>query len=101
MTKPNKKDKRTELDKEIDSLYEALRPVTTDEPEYEVLLKNIERLEKVRNERERNKEHRKKVDPNTLLVIGGNLAGVVLIMYLENNRPILTKAFGTLLRPRI
>ena len=99
----NKKDKRSNCEKELDHLYEEIKmynPVG-DEQTYQKLLGRIETLERVKNEADRNKPRRPKIDPNTALIIAANLAGMVLIMVEEQYHPITTKAFGTLLRPRL
>lgn len=102
MKKFEKKDKRTELDKEIDELYELIRrEEDTTSDNYNEILGKIEKLEKLRNERKRATPQRAKIDPNTLIALGGQLSLALLVMHHEELRVITSKAWQLLPKPRI
>lgn len=53
---------------------------------------------------ERYEEIRKKkphIDPNTLLVVAGNLVGIIMVLNFEKLGVISGKAFGMILRGRV
>ena len=97
---PKKKDKRSNLERELDKHYEALKNLDPDEPAYGERLKLIERLETLENNRKRSNE-KKKVDPNTIISIVGELVGMGFIMNFERLHVLSTKAFGRLWRARL
>ena len=102
MKKFEKKDKRTELDKEIDELYLCLRDEADPSSDnYNELLGKIEKLEKLRNERRRATPQRAKIDPNTIVALGGQLTLALLVMHHEELRVITSKAWQLLPKPRI
>ena len=43
----------------------------------------------------------KKIDPNTLAVIGANLAGIVMILIFEKTNIVTSKSLSMILKPRI
>lgn len=95
-----KKDKRTAVEKEMDRLMQYLNDTDPDSPEYDGILEEVERLSEIQNKEKFGKE-RKPIDPNTILVVLGGVAEIVLIMSYENLHVISTKAFGRILRPKI
>lgn len=101
MKKFEKKDKRTDLDREIDDLYADLRDEEETSDNYNEILGKIEKLEKLRNERKRATPQRAKIDPNTLIALGGQLSLALLVMKHEELRVITSKAWQLLPKPRI
>ena len=97
---PKKKDKRSTLEKELEKQYKVLETLSADEDTYEQRLKVIERLEALKNNRKR-AEDKRRVDPNTIISIVGELVGMGFIMNFERLHVLSTKAFGRLWRPRI
>lgn len=106
-----KKDKRTKLDQQIDKLIEELSQmevkIEKDEShngaarlarDYDIKLDVIERLHKLRDEKP---EPKKRVSPDTIAVVAGNLLGIVLILTYEKVNVITTKALGFVLRGRV
>ena len=94
--KREKKDKRTNLEKEIDSILlkmSALDPAST---EYSAMTANLERLLNAKS-----KEKDKCVSPDTLAIVAANLLGIGLILYKENIGPITTKALNFVIRGRV
>lgn len=95
-----KRDKRTELDKEIDELVEIMREEKFSSDEYAQYLERLERLTEIRAKEKPVKE-RRSLDPNTILVVLGGLAEIGLIMGYENLHIISKNALGRVLRPKI
>ena len=97
---PKKKDKRPPLERELEKQYKVLETLDPSEDTYEQRLKMIERLEALRNNRKR-AEDKRRVDPNTVIGIVGELVGMGFIMNFERLHVLSTKAFSRLWRPRI
>ena len=97
MNLPKKKDKRTNLEKEIDALLDAMRDMPVGE-EYDLYSKQLERLYRLKSV---DKTDRKPIDPNTVLGIGANLLGIGLILKHEELRVITSKAFSHIHRLKI
>lgn len=91
-----KKDKRTKLQKEIDVVLEDLSTLRTDSKEYADMLNVLERLYKLRGE-----EKPQRMKPDTLLLVGGNLLGILLVLNYEKLDTITSKALSFALRGRV
>lgn len=103
MVKPKfklKRDRRTMLEKEIDRLVLILQDTDPDSPEYDRLVEELRKLYDIQAKQKPVGEM-KSIDPNTILVVLGGIAEIVLIMTYENLHVISTKAFGRILRPKI
>ena len=94
--KITKKDKRTNLEKEIDSLLEAMYDVDASSDEYTKMSENLERLYRAKA-CERNRE----ISPDTIALIAGNLLGIVLILGYEKANVITSKALGFVVKGRV
>ena len=66
-----------------------------DSESYSKVLRNVERLEALR------KKERKKLDPNSCLVVAGNLVGILMILCYEQKDYIRSKALGFVLKGRV
>lgn len=96
LKKFTRKDKRTNLEKEIDSVLEKMSGYQPDSSEYKIMSENLERLYKAKiNERIRN------VSPDTMAIIIGNLLGIVLILGYEKANVITSKALGFVIKGRV
>lgn len=96
MIKLTKKDKRTNLEKEIDSVLKCMNELSPDSEEYQKMAENLERLYKSKSyDKDRD------VSPDTLAVIVGNLAGILLILKHEELNVITSKALGFVLKGRV
>jgi hypothetical protein len=93
-----KRDKRTALEKEIDDLTATLQHIDPYTDEYRDRLESIERLSKLRDE---NKKSKLRVSPDTMVVVAGNLAGILLILLHEKLHVISTKALNFVIRGRV
>lgn len=91
-----KKDKRTNLEKEIDRVIEQMSSTEPNTPEYKAISENLEKLYKAKaHERVRN------VSPDTIAVIAGNLLGIGLILGYEKANVITSKALGFVIKGRV
>lgn len=96
MFKFTKKDKRTSLEKEIESVLMSMRTVTAYSQEYTNMAANLEWLYKAKAcERDR------RITPDTMAVIAGNLLGILLILGYEKAEVITTKALGFVIKGRV
>lgn len=84
------------IDDEILSNFGYLESIKdVDSETYSKVLRNIERLQVLR------KKDRKSLDPNSCLVVAGNLIGILLILGYEQKDFIRSKALGFVLRGRV
>lgn len=91
-----KKDKRTNLEKEIDEVLMYMSGLSPDSKEYSTISSNLEKLYKAKAE---DKACRIKLD--TVAVVVGNLAGILLILGYEKANIITTKALGFVVKGRV
>ena len=94
--KITKWDKRTNLEKEIDSVLAIMATWDPASKEYTAMTKNLEVLYKARNE-----EKTRRVKPDTFLVVAGNLLGIILILGYEETNVIRSKAMSFVLKGRV
>lgn len=96
MLNVTKRDKRTNLEKEIDRILKEAEYLNPNSEEYTKIAENVERLYKAKSyERVRN------VSPDTIAVIAGNLLGIALILGYEQSHVITSKALGFVLKGRV
>lgn len=103
MKLPEKKDKRTKLEKEIDRLEDMLAEINDPSGDryraiQEMLCSKYEALTRLN---EVQADAKKRIDPNTLMVVMGGIAEILLIMHHEQLHVIATKAFSRVIRGRI
>ena len=100
MFKITKKDKRSELDKEIDNLLKTMNEMedpTSDS--YKILSERVETLCQARSSYVKDD---RKINPNTVLTVAGSLAGILLIVVVENKDLIIrSKALPFVLKGRV
>lgn len=94
--KITKHDKRTNIEREMDSLISELQECEVISEEYSLILDRVERLNKIRLSDKGNG-----ISPDTLVVVGGNLAGILLILGYERVNIITTKALGFVIKGRV
>jgi hypothetical protein len=92
-----KKDKRTNLEKEIDEVTLLLSRYEPASEEYENITKNLERL----NEMAKANKRDWRPSPDTVWVVGGNILGIVLILAYEKVDIITSKAIGFVMKGRV
>lgn len=98
MIKLFKRDKTeaTSTQELIDAANSALFGMDVDSEEYSKTLDQIERLHKLAS---REKEGRR-VSPDTLALVLGNLVGIIIILNFEKVNVIGTKAIGMIVKPK-
>ncbi len=92
------KDRRTNLEKEIDEILRVMDGEDPSSDYYDKCSKQLERLYKLKSV---DKTDRKPLDPNQLLAAGVSVVSILLIMKYEELRVITTKAFGLIHKPRL
>lgn len=96
------RDRRSAIQKELDFYYEALSEMEVDDPNYEKYLKRIDELLDLEAKRSgKSSVKREKLSPNTLLVVGGTIAEILLIMNHEKVDVIATKAWSRINRAKL
>jgi len=92
-----KKDKRTEVEKEIDSVVAQMRLLNPPDVEYGKMSEVLDRLMKANSY----KTGKTGIDPNTVLLVVGNIVGVIIVLNYEHLHCITSKAFGMLIKGRV
>ena len=91
-----KRDKRSNLEKEIDRVLQEASYLDPHSKEYSEIAENVEKLYKAKScEKSRN------VSPDTIAVVAGNLLGIALILGYEQTHVITSKALGFVLKGRV
>lgn len=88
MIKFGKRDKRTNLEKEIENVILAMGKLEASSKEYSTMAANLELLHKAQTVEVNRKQSRN----NAILVFSGNLIGIVLILCYEQASSITSKA---------
>lgn len=89
--------KRTpELDEVITNANAALTTIDPGSDEYAKQLAYVERLYRLRAE-----ERAGGINPNTLAIVLGNLAGILIMVGYEHKHVITSKGLGFILKPRV
>ena len=96
MLKLTKRDKRTNLEKEIDRVLLEASYMDPHSKEYAEVMDNVEKLYKAKSY-----ERSRTVSPDTIAVVAGNLLGIGLILGYEQSHVITSKALGFVLKGRV
>ena len=83
------------LQKVFDALQDRLQKAQPDTEEYPKMVEQLSKLYKLKES-----DSPKRVDPNTALTVGGNLAGILLILQYERAHVITSKALSFVLKLR-
>lgn len=78
-----------QLDQTIRNAEADLQSMDTGSEEYAKALAHVERLYKLKE-----KHSRRRVDPNTWVLVAGNLAGILAILTYEHGRVVTSKALS-------
>lgn len=90
------KDRRTNLEREIDRVLAVMAEIPPNSNGYKELLEQLEVLYKASaNDRNR------RVSPDTVALIAANLVGIVLILGYEHGHVVTSKALGFVIRGRV
>jgi len=84
---------KTKLDKAIDVLLDRLAEDAYDSDAYAKMVDQLSKLYKLKEQ-----DSRRRVSPDTLAMIAGNIVGIVLIIGHERANVITTKALGFVMR---
>lgn len=86
-SKPSDEDEQ--LDRTITQLLADMQTISGDSEEYPKMMNQLERLHKLKAT-----NARKSLDPNTLILVGGNLLGILVIVLHERASVITSKAIN-------
>lgn len=93
-----KADAETEaLKKALTTALEELPMLTADSDEFTTAVENIEKLHQMLS----SDRKKFKVSPDTLLTVGANIAGIVMILGYERLHVVSSKALGFVLKTKI
>lgn len=84
-----KSDESEGLDLTIKSLEDEMLTRDGDSEDYATMLNRLERLYKLKE-----KHSSRRVSPDTLILVGGNILGIIIIVGYEHSHVIATKALG-------
>lgn len=87
----------TRLDTAIDRILEKMEALEPDSNEFHVLSEQLSRLYDCRPET----KPAPQISPDTLLIIAGNLAGIILILSFEHAHVVTSKALGFVIKTRL
>jgi len=88
--------KKSLLDKEIECVMEIMSQIPPDKKEYTIIASNLDRLYKIRSESKKNLINR-----DLVLMLVGNIAYILVVMYHEEGHIFTTKALNWILKWRI
>jgi len=77
------------LDEHIADILDRMKQYGPDNDEYPKLVEQLERLNKLKSE-----ERRFKFSSDTMLIVGGNLIGILIIVAYEQKHVIVSKGLG-------
>mgnify|MGYP003406553633 CR=1 FL=1 len=84
----------TPLDDAITRLFDSLQGMDTESDEYSKTADQLVKLYKLNDE----SKSKKRVSPDTLAIIAGNIAGIVAILGYERAHIVTSKAFGLVMK---
>ena len=95
-----RKDKRTMLEREIDRVIAELNLLDPTSDRYQELEKSLDKLVSAQSKLSSEKG-REKLNPNTVLSVGGEMLVTLLILNYEKIGVISSKAFSRIWRGRV
>lgn len=84
---------KSKLKLEKERVLECMTAVDPNSETYTTMADNLIRLSQSENKRE--------IDPNTVLAVGANIAGILAVLSYEHLNVIVSKAFGLIVKTRI
>jgi hypothetical protein len=89
-----KKDETSILDEPIAQVLTSMNQYGPDSPEYPALVKHLSQLIKLQS-----KEGRRRISPDTILHVVGNVVLVSIIVVYEQKHVLASKGLGFIIRP--
>lgn len=86
----------TRIDEAINVIIVEMRNKKATDPEYAVMVSQLERLYKLKEI----DSPKKRVSPDTVALIAGNLAGILLILNYERAHVVTSKALGFVMKAK-
>ena|SRR5689334_19882776 len=77
------------FDEPIDRLLAEMRDVEVDSDEYPKMLEHLSKLNDMKSE-----ERKRKVSPDTMLLVAGNIIGILVIVAYEQKHVVTSKALN-------
>lgn len=90
--------KTTPLEEAIEKVLISMKSTEPDSNEYGTL---VDRLDKLHKMKVSDKDTRSRISADTLLIVGANLAGIVLILGFEKANIITSKALSFVLKSKV
>lgn len=87
--------KESVLDEPIAAILSDMNATDPDKQEYSKMVGQLERLIRLKQE-----ESKSGVSPDAVLLVIGNLVGILIIVTYEHNHVLVSKAVNFILRPR-
>lgn len=81
---------QTAIDKAIEEAYTQLAKHTAGTDEHNAIVKQIVEFEKILAEKKKSRT----ISPDTMLIVGANIVGILLVLNFEKADVITSKAFG-------
>lgn len=91
-----KKDKRSKLEIGIDKLHDEILEMDEKDPTLEAKMNRLEKLYEIKSAVDKGK-----ISKDTLVVVGGNLLGILLVLNFEKLGIVTSKAFGLVIKGRV
>jgi hypothetical protein len=89
------KPEKTELDKAIDELFLEMRGFTAETEEYAAMVDQLLKLYALKS-----KDEKSRLSPDTMLIVAGNLVGIVMIVAYEQKNVATSKALNFITKLR-
>lgn len=89
------KNKSLELDEAIERVHNRMQYVEVESEEYATLLQRLDKLHSIKE------SNTKRISPDTILIVGANLLGIVLILGYERVNVVASKALSFVVKSKI
>jgi hypothetical protein len=95
MFKFTKKDKRTQLKKEMDTVFTRLESLDASSEEYSTAVTNLEKLHKMSS------NDKIKINSDVVITVAGAIVSTILVLYFEKTGVVTSKAVNWILKGRV
>lgn len=92
---PFARDEEDGIDKQIKRVLDDMDMFGPGSEEYDTLLPQLKKLMKLKTEKKS-----KRIDPNTVAIVVGNLVGILIIVMYEEKHVITSKAFSVFVKAK-